>query len=272
MSVAGPAQVLYAKTPGPSRARRARCLLGSEWTKLRSLRSSLWALGVAALTALGGSSLIALSSASNGSSRLPVGPVSSIFFAWLEYPVLAVGVLGVLTFTAECSTGQIRTTFSAVPGRAAVLAAKAGVVGAVVLVLGEVLAFASFFVCQAVLAGDHGQLSLSRAGEVRSLLAGGFALSTISMVGLGLGALVRHTAGALAALPAVVYLPLVALTLPAPWAERIGRYTIVVCAYRLVSLHGHPGLLSPALSLAVLIAWPAVLLVAAAIATVRRDA
>lgn len=193
--------------------------------------------------------------------------MASIFFAWLEYPVLAVGVLGVLAFSSECSTGQIRTTFSAVPHRVTVLVAKAGVLGAVVQPLGEVLAFGAFFVSQAMLAGRHSELSLARAGAVRAVLAGGFSLFVVAMVGLSLGAIVRHTAGAVAALPAVLYLPLRVLSLPSPWADRIGSYTILIAAYQLVSLHRQPGLLSPELSLVVLVAWPAVLLVVGAIAT-----
>ena len=252
----------------PSLARRARGLLSSEWTKLRSVRSTLWALAVTAVTALGGSGAVAVSLAlAKKGSGLPLDPLASIFFAWLEYPVLAVGTLGALAFSSECSTGQIRTTFSAVPQRAAVLAAKASVLGAVVLVLGEVLAFGSFFFSQAVLAGHRSELSLARPGEVRAVVAGGFSLFVVAMVGLSLGAIVRHTAGAVAALPAVLYLPLRVLSLPSPWADRIGSYTILIAAYQLVSLHRQPGLLPPELSLAVLVAWPAVLLVVGAIAT-----
>ena len=265
--------VSSSKTQRPPATTRARCLFASEWTKLRSVRSTLWALAVAALTAVGGSLVIALTAASSkASSGLPLDPVASIFFGWLEYPVLAVGALGVLAFTSECSTGQIRTTFSAVPWRPAVLGAKAGVVGAVVLLLGEVLAFASFFLSQALLAGHQGGLSLFRSGELGSVLAGGLSLFVIAMVGLGLGAIIRNTAGALAALPAVVYLPLLLLVLPSPWPDTIGKYTILMAAYQLVSLHPHPGLLSPALSLVVLVAWPAALLVAGAVVTSRRDA
>lgn len=256
----------------PPLAVRARGLFASEWTKLRSVRSTFLALVVAAVTAVGGSVVVAFASASKGRSSLPLDPVASIFFAWLEYPVLAVGILGVIAFTSECSTGQIRTTFAAVPQRVAVLVAKATAVGAVVLALGEALAFSSFFLSQAVLAGHHSELSLSRAGEVRAVLAGGFSLFVVAMVGLGLGVIIRHTAGAVAALPAIVYLPLLLLALPAPWADRIGRYTILMSAYQLVSVHRHHGLLSPALSLVVLVAWPAVLLVVGGIATIHRDA
>lgn len=267
------APVSRRRRPVPSLGLRARGLLASEWTKLRSVRSTFWALVVAGVTAVGGSGVVAISMAlSQRGSALPRDPLASIFFAWLEYPVLGVGSLGVLAFTSECSTGQIRTTFSAVPQRTAVLVAKASVVGGAVLVLGEALAFASFFLSQAVLAGHASQLSLSRPGEVRAVLAAGLSLAVVALVGLGLGALVRHTAGAVAAIPAVLYLPLLVLSLPSPWADRIGRYTILMSAYQLVSLHRQPGLLSPALSLVVLVAWPALLLAVAAIATSRRDA
>ena len=134
------------------------------------------------------------------------------------------------------------------------------------------MAFASFFLSQAVLAGHHSQLSLARAGEVRAVLAAGFSMFVVAMVGLGLGAIIHHTAGAVAALPAVLYLPLVVLSLPAPWADRIGSYTILMSAYQLVSLHRQPGLLPPVLSLVVLVTWPAALLVAGAVGTARRDA
>ena len=89
----------------------------------------------------------------------------------LEYAVIAVAVMGVLAFSAEYSTGLIRTTFTAAPRRRAVLAAKAVVLGAVTLAAGELVAFASFFLAQAVLAGHHQGVSLSRPGVPGAVLA-----------------------------------------------------------------------------------------------------
>jgi hypothetical protein len=77
---------------------------------------------------------------------------------------LAVAALGLLAFTAEHSTGLIRTTFAAVPRRPAVVAAKAATAGAEALAAGEVLAFASFFLTQAILSGHHRGLSLAHHG------------------------------------------------------------------------------------------------------------
>ncbi len=99
--------------------------------------------------------------------------MASIFLAWLEYPILALGILGALSFTTEYTTGQIRTTFAAVPQRLTVLAAKAGVTGIIALFFGEALAFASFLPCEAILAGHRGATSVSHPGVPGDLLAAG---------------------------------------------------------------------------------------------------
>ena len=252
----------------PSLVIRAQDVLTSEWTKLRSVRSTFWTLLIAAVTAIAGSLILAFAAAGGG--KQPFDPVASIYFAWLEYPILALGVLGVLTFTSEFSTGQIRTTFTAVPRRLAVLAAKAGVVGAITLVLGEMLSFAAFFLSEAILSGHHRGISLGHPGALRAVVAAGISLCAVAVLGVSLGAIIRHTAGAVVALPALIYLPLVLLSLPAPWGDRIGRFTILMASYQLVSLHTQADLLAPALSMMVLLAWPAVGLLVAAV-LVNRD-
>ena len=256
--------------PVPALPARARDVLSSEWTKLRSLRSTYWTLLIASVTAIGGSTLSAVSAAHANSS--PFDPVAGIFVGWLEYPVLAIGILGVLTFTAEYSSGQIRMTFAAVPQRLAVLAGKAGVLGAVTLIVGEVLAFIAFFLTQAILSGHGNAIALSQPGVLRAVLTGGLTLSLIALLGLGLGGLIRHTGGAVAALPAVLYLPLLVATLPAPWNDRIGRFTFLFAAYQEVTSRPAAHLFSPGISYVVLIAWPAAALAAAGFLLVRRDA
>lgn len=250
---------------------RTADVIASEWTKVRSVRSTFWLLAVAAVTALGGSVIVAVSERS--SNKPPIAdPVASVFIAWLEYPVLAVGILGVLSLTSEYATGQIRTTFAAVPQRLALLSAKAGVIGITTLIFGELLAFAAFLLSQAVLAGHHDATSLPHPGVPGELLAAGFCVCAIAILGLALGAIIRHTAGAIAALPALLYLPLLVLTLPAPWNDRIGRFTLLMAADQLVSEHAHPGLLTRPLSLAIVVAWPTIALLAAAVLIRRRDA
>lgn len=257
--------------PTPPIITRVADVIASEWTKIRSVRSTFWLLLVAAITAIGGSAIVAVSERS--SSQSPIGdPVASVFAAWLEYPVLAVGILGVLSLTSEYTSGQIRTTFAAVPQRLTVLTAKATVIGVIALVFGEALAFASFLLSQAILANHHGAISLSHSGVPGELLAAGFCLFAIAMLGVALGAIIRNTAGAVAALPALIYLPLVVLSLPHPWNDTIGKFTLLMASYQLVSEYSHTGLLSPPLSLAVVVAWPAIGLLTAGILIQKRDA
>ncbi len=261
--------------PVPSRLALARDVLASEWTKLRSLRSNRWTLGVAVVVTLVLTGVVAESFAAapgTGQHAGPVDRIASSFLAYAEYTVLPVTVLSVLVFTSEYGSGLIRTTFTAVPRRRTVLAAKAAVTGAAVLVTGEVLAFACFFLTQAILSGRHGGVSLTHAGALRAVLAAGFTLVACALVGVGAGAAIRHTAGGIAAAVTVVYLLAAAcLALPTPWNIRLGRFTLPFAAYAEVTAHPPAGSLSPGFSLLVLIAWPAVILLAAAVVLSRRD-
>ncbi len=245
-------------------------VLRSEWTKFRSVRSTYWTLLVAVVTPIGISAFLAYTLASAAGSGPPVDPMLPGLLS-LEYAVLAVSVLGVLTFGTEFATGLIQTTFAAVPRRRPVLAAKAAVTGAVTLVAGEVVAFVSFFVVQAVLSGHHVGVSLSRPGVPGAVLAEGTLLCVCALLGVALGAIIRHTAGGIAAAIGVIVLPSIAALLPAPWQGRLGRFTLLEAAHQVTALHPQANLLTPALSLLVLLAWPAVALLAAALLITRRD-
>jgi ABC-2 type transport system permease protein len=159
-----------------------------------------------------------------------------------------------------------------VPRRWAVLAAKAAVAGTAALAAGELLAFTAFFSTQAIGSGHHGGLSLSHPGVPGAVLAAGFLLSVCTVVSLALGAIVRHKAGAIAAAVGVIYLAALCLLLPSPCSDRIGRFTLAFAAYRVVALHPPTDLFSPAMSMLVLIAWPAAVLLIAALVITRRDA
>jgi hypothetical protein len=260
-----------APAPAVPLAVRARDVLTSEWTKLRSVRSTYWTLLVAVVTPIGLSALVAITLANAPGNGTPVDPLLPGVLSQ-EYAVLAVGVLGVLAFSTEYSTGLIRTTFASVPRRRAVLAAKAAVIGAVTLVAGELVAFACFALVQAVLSGRHLSVSLSHPGVPGAVLATGLLLFVVATMGLGLGAIVRHTAGGIAALVGLIFLPAILGLLPAPWGGRVGRFTLLDAARQVTALHPATNLFAPAWSLLVLLAWPAVTLLAAAVVITRRDA
>jgi ABC-2 type transport system permease protein len=250
---------------------RARDVLACEWTKFVSVRSTFAAMLVAVVSPVAISTIVAATLASAPKSGPRVDPLLPGLLS-LEYAVLSVAVLGVLGFSTEYGTGLIRTTFAAMPRRRAVLAGKAAVLGAVTLAAGEVVAFASFFLVQAVLSGHHLGVSLSRPGVPGAVLAEGLLLFVVAMLGLALGAIIRHTAGGIAATIGLIILPAILAVLPSPWGARIGRFTLIDAAHQVTALHPATNQFSPALSLLVLLAWPAIALLAAALLITRRDA
>ena len=267
-------QIRAAQTRTPSPAARARDVVAFEWTKLRSVRSNYITLLIAAVVTVGASVVVARSVASVPKS--PPGGVSALtvsFLAYAEYTVIPVSVLAVLQFTSEYSTGLIRTTFTAVPRRWALLAGKAAVVGAAALVIGEVLAFACFAIVQVVLSGRHRGASLAQPGVPGAVLAAGFVLCACALTAVGLAAVIRHTAGAITATLVVIYLVAgLCLLLPSPWKDDFGRFTMAFAASQVVALHPQAGLFSPGASMLVLLAWPAGALLAAGLVISRRDA
>jgi ABC-2 type transport system permease protein len=252
---------------------RARDLLASEWTKFWSVRSTFWTLLVATVTPVVFSDLLAFAFAqpsTKESSGPPPDPLSPAFYS-LEYAVLAVCVLGVLQFSSEYSTGLIRTTFVAVPRRWAVLAAKAVITGLATLAAGETASFTSFFIAQAVLHARGLGVPWTHPGVPGAVAASGSLLFVCATLGLALGAITRHTAGGIAATVALIALPSILGLLPRPWGSRIGRFTIIDAAQQVALLHPQAHMFSPAISMLVLLAWPAAALVIAAVTITRTE-
>jgi hypothetical protein len=137
--------------------------------------------------------------------RAAFDPLGSAF-AGLTFAQLALGVLGLLAVTSEHSSGTVVPALIAQPRRAAAFAAKAGTVFGVALIVGQTLALGSYLLGQAVLHAKHLDVGLSAPGVLRSVTSAGLYLCVVTMVGFGLGALLRHPAGATAALIAVVFL------------------------------------------------------------------
>jgi len=199
-------------------------------------------------------------------------PVSDSF-SGLGLAQLAFGTLGVLVISSEYATGLIRTTFTAVPRRRAVLAAKATIAGAVSLAAGEAIAFATFFTGQQALSAQHLQVTLAHPGALRGVLAAGFYLAVMAWAGLGLGTLIRHTAGAITTMTAVVFLlPQIIHALPAPWNVQAGKYTLNLAAQQMIAQHPQPGYFGAGPSFLIVAAYAAAALAAAAILITRRDA
>jgi ABC-2 type transport system permease protein len=240
--------------------------LRMEWIKLRSVRSTYWSLLalVGGIVAIG--LLISFTTANHWSQftaaeRAVFDPtfrsLTGIFLGQM-----AIGVLGALVITAEYSTGMIRSTFAAVPQRGAVLAAKAITFAGVALVVGTAACLAAFLGGQAIFAGKGIGVSLAAAGELRAVLGGGVLLALLGLLALGIGAIVRHTAGAITAFVGLILVaPALVSALPSPWSGG-----------SLISVHTPASQLSPWAALAVLMGWAAVSLGTAAVLIRRRDA
>jgi ABC-2 type transport system permease protein len=253
-----------------------RTVARMEWHKLRTVRSTWYIVAVfaagmigLAVLVLGHGSYAQMSAA----GRASVDPTSDSFTGLLLGQLLF-GVLGVLAISTEFSSGMIRATFAAVPERPLVLAAKASVLGSLTLVAGEILAFAAFFAGQAVLTAAVPHATLGQPGVLRAVLMAGAYPALIALIGLGLGALIRHTAGAICVVAGVLFVvPLLIAPLSTSIRVAIVRFLPEQLAVEsLTAVRPVAHALAPAVALGLLCAYAALVLVAGAWSLARRDA
>lgn len=182
--------------------------LRAEWIKLRTIRSTYLILGIAILMGLG-IGITGLASVANhpmsAADRASFDPVSASFSGF-EFGELAFGALGVLAITTEYGSGLIRATFLAMPRRRQVFAAKTLVLAGLALAVCEACAFGAAGIGQAILSGHHLAAPMTAPGTLRAVSTAGLYMAAVTMVGFGIGAIVRHTGGALAATVGVVFL------------------------------------------------------------------
>jgi ABC-type transport system involved in multi-copper enzyme maturation permease subunit len=201
-------------------------ILRSEQCKLLSVRSTFWTLLAAAVFNIGLAALLAivLPGQISSSDLEGVDPVR-VSLGGIHLSQIAFGVLGVLVITSEYGTGMIRATIAAVPQRRLLLAAKVIVFSATALIVGVLTSFAAFFTFQGFLTGDSLGASLGDPGVLRAVTGGGLFLSVLGLFGLGLGAIIRSSAGAIAAVFGLLFVPpfLVDL-LPPAWKATVGPY------------------------------------------------
>jgi ABC-type transport system involved in multi-copper enzyme maturation permease subunit len=271
----GPARPV-ARRPG-----RFVNLMRAEWTKIRSVRSTVWTLLIFVVVTIGLTALIAWLTKANWNgpraasrdARAISDPVGFILGTGIGLGQLAICVLGVLVITSEYSTGVIRASLLAVPRRIPVLAAKAVVFAALLIVVAEIVSFASFFVGSAIL-HSRVAVSLNDAGVARAVTGAGLYLTVLGLLALAIGTLIRHTAGAIATIIGAVFvLPIVTGLLPGSWGAHVNAYLPEQAGTLITHTHQQSDdLLSPWQGFGVLCLWTAVLLAVAAYLLDRRDA
>jgi len=251
--------------------------MGSEWTKLRSVRSTVYSLFATIAITVGFGALLSWAFVSrydhlDVQERLTFDATSHTM-SGLRLSQLAIGVLGVLIISAEYTTGLIRPTFTATPQRRIVLAAKTIVFGAVALIVAIVSCFPAFFISQAILSTKHLDVTLTDPHVLRAVCGATAYLVFVGLLGLGLGTIVRRTAGAISALVGLVLIfPLLALALPSPWNHDVAKILPAQAGQALVSVRPDANLPSPAMGALVCIIWLVATYTLATVLLSRRDA
>jgi len=255
-------------------------VLLSEWTKIRSVRSTVWSLIILVVLDLGFTALFTWLNVSNWEDQDPgdrativADPTGVILGSGFFLSQLAICVLGVMVVASEYSTGMIRASLLAVPKRWPMLAAKALVFGVIVLVLGVVVSFGSFFIGAPIM-HDKAPVSIGDPGVFRAVVGGGLYLAMLGLFALAVGAVLRHTAaGITGVIGFVLVLSPLAQLLPGSLGDHIHAYLPTEAGHLIAQAHQGPNdLLTPWQGYGVFCLWTALLLAIAVVLLERRDA
>jgi len=299
-----PALRLSALPPATGQAGLAGAIR-SEFTKLRSVRSTYWTIaalfivsvGVAAIAGFG----IANNIHNNPQNKAGMDATQASLIAFFEFGQLIIAVLGALVITSEYSTGMIRTSLTAQPRRGVVYAAKLIVFTTVTLIVSLVTSFVSFFVGQAAMSGSGvsaslfhsvtvprdvmmtppnnvqfiGTIVISPSTVLTAIIGCALFVTAAALIAFGLGAIIRHTAGAITAAFGLLFvIPIIVQILPDTWRWDIMRF-FPDAAGRVLSVtigQHNPHLWSAWPQFGVTLIYAAVLLVVGVYLFRRRDA
>ena len=276
-TTATPAHAASAPRVLPASAGRASFggALRSEWTKIRSVRSTYWTLLALVVVTVGFGALASWGAATH--EHGPFFDATQRSLGGLYISQLIMGVLGVLVVTSEYSTGMIRTTLSTMPYRGTLVAAKAVVFTAVALVTGLITCFASFFLGQALLASHHLNATLSQPHVLRAVIGGALFLTASGLLGFGIGLLMRHTAGAISSVVGLLFVVSILINfLPQSWQDHVDKWIPAIAGTQIwTTLAAPPGstpMFAPWTGFAVFCGYAAVAVIAGLVLFRKRDA
>jgi ABC-2 type transport system permease protein len=250
-------------------------ILRSEWTKFRSIRSTVWTLLIAVILMVGVSALFSAVVANdyhtfNAADRASFSAITTSL-AGFSLAQLAIGVLGVLLISGEYSTGMIRASLTAVPRRLPVLWGKLAVFAGVVFTLSLLAAVISFFLGQNLL-GHHLNVTITAPGALRSVVGAALYVTVAGLIGLALGALLRNTAAAISAFVGAFFVvPQLTVLLPSSISNNLNPYLPSNAGAALFG-SGPAHALSPWIGFIVFCGYAIALIAAAAYRLQRGDA
>jgi ABC-type transport system involved in multi-copper enzyme maturation permease subunit len=256
--------------------------LRSEFTKIRSVRSTYWALFLVVAAGVAWSIAYCAGEASkwphmSAQDKFGFDPTQSSVVGLALLGQLVIVVLGTLTLTSEYSTGMIRMSLTVMPRRGVLYAAKVLVFAAVAAVVVFPASFICFFTGQRLLSSTHAAATLSQPNVLRSLIASALFVVLCGLFALGVGAVLRNTAGAITAAYGFLFLiPQLARALPASWYQDLerwlpGGFFVSQITYTKPQ-NAIPHMFSPWGELAVFAGYTVAVLVAGALLFRRRDA
>jgi ABC-2 type transport system permease protein len=246
----------------------------SEWTKIRTVRSTFWTLIATMVITIGLSTLISWGVSSHDSvEALRHEDLVSSSLAGLFLGQLVIVVFGSLALTAEYTTGMIRTSFTSQPRRGTLFAAKALVTGLVALAVGLVSSFASFFIGSAFFSGKGIDIALSDPGVARAVVGGGLYLAVSALLAFGLGAILRHTAGAITGSVGLLFVvTILANFLPGSWRDDVVKFLPADAGQQIMGTQPQEHMLSPWGGFAVFALYAAIALGFGMLLMRKRDA
>jgi ABC-2 type transport system permease protein len=248
--------------------------LHAEWIKLRSVRSTMWTLTSLLVLGIGLTAVICAASAdwlASGDADESPGSFLTWGMMWAQIPAV---VLGIVVVTSEYARGMITATVAAVPRRTHVVLAKSVVVTAVLFVVGTVTAFLGYLAGNAFLEAEGVGLEFGDDGVIRALVGCGLYVAVLGLFGMGLGLLMRHTAGAVTTALALVFVVgNLVMLVPGEIGEWLAKLMPGNAGSSIAMVTPFEGmLLGPWTGFAVFCAETALLLGLATVGFVRRDA
>lgn len=261
---------------------RFRDLLGAEWIKMWSLRSTGWMLALATLFTLGSAALAALGDYHNFPRYPPEVQREHMFSLGDAYPLdgyltlmLVAASVGAITMVSEYGSGLIRTTTVAVPARGSVVLAKAVVLTAVWTVAGAFIATGTFVVSQSILDLRGAAISVTDPSVFRAMVVSALLAPVCALIGLGFGVLIRHGAATMiTSIFVLLMLPLFFAS-TSRWSATLDQAMLLTAWQRLTVAWVPTGpdvrIATITESWIVYAVWPLVAIVLALVVVRRRD-
>ncbi|GAB2601100.1 ABC transporter permease subunit [Streptomyces capparidis] len=253
----------------------APAVLRSEWTKVRTVNSTVWTLVSAFVVTVVVSALLCALMNANFEDLTPMERATfdpaGLSFSGMFLGQLAVIVFGVLVVGSEYSTGTIRASLAAVPQREVFLACKVAVASLLVLLVGVATSVASFFLGQELL-GPH-RTSFGDPGVARAVFGAALYMTLMAVFAMGVAAMLRGPILALGVLMPFFFL-VSSILANVPGAREVARYFPDQAGGRIMQVvpDSDPAPYSPWQGLGIMVLWAAAALAGGFAALARRDA